>query len=570
MAPYNTEMPPIQRFWLLLKPDGRDIQAVYVYAIFSGLITLSLPLGIQAIINMIQGGEVNAAWVLLVSVVVLGLLISGILQILQLRITENLQQRIFARSAFEFAYRIPRFKMEALYKHYAPELMNRFFDTITLQKGISKILIDFTSASLQVVFGLILLSFYHPFFIIFSVILIVLIFVIFKFTGYRGMVTSLKESKHKYQLAYWLEEVARTNMSFKLAGQSKLPLHRTDVHTKDYLEARENHFKVLVLQYGFLIGFKVLIATGLLAIGGVLVMDQLMNIGQFVAAEIIIILIMASVEKLILSLETIYDVLTSLEKIGQVTDIELENTSGYDFAEHATNLGLQLDIHNLTFEYPHYHKPSINNLTLNIKPGEKVVLAGANGSGKSTLLHLICGFYTKYDGNISYNNLPLGNLNLESLRAQIGDFLSQELLFEETLLNNIAMGREAATFERVQWAIKSLKLEGFVKSLPKGYEEPLDPQGKKLPRSIVQKLLLARCLAANPKLIILEDTFEHILGEEKNQIIDFLTDPKNGWTFIASSTNEYLMKKADRVVVLSEGSLLAEGKYDDVKHLIAL
>ena len=299
------KLSPLARFWRMLKPDRKEIRDVYVYGIFNGIIWLSLPLGIQAIVNLIQGGQVNAAWILLVAVVVLGVALTGILQIFQLRITENIQQRIFTRASLEFTYRVPRIKLEQLYKYYAPELMNRFFDVTSVQKGLSKLLIDFSSAGLQVIFGLLLLSFYHPFFVLFSMVLLFLVYIIFRFTAKPGLEASIRESSHKYALAHWLEETARTSITFKLAGNTDLPLKKADAHTTAYLGAREKHFKILIQQYSLLTFFKVLVATGLLAIGGLLVMEQLMNIGQFIAAEIIIITVMSSVEKLILSLETI-------------------------------------------------------------------------------------------------------------------------------------------------------------------------------------------------------------------------------------------------------------------------
>ena len=167
----------------------------------------------------------------------------------QLRITENLQQKIFTRAAFEFAYRIPKIKMERLYKHYAPELMNRFFDIVSVQKGLSKIIVDFSTASIQVLFGLILLSIYHPFFIIFSLVLVILVYFIFRYTAQRGLETSLEESKHKYKIAHQLEELARTFMTFKLAGRTELPLEQINRTANKYINSRESHFAVLIKQF---------------------------------------------------------------------------------------------------------------------------------------------------------------------------------------------------------------------------------------------------------------------------------------------------------------------------------
>ena len=303
---------PLGRLRRLLKVDRKEIYQVYVYALLNGLVNLSLPLGIQAIVNLIQGGERSTAWLVLVAFVILGVALTGIFQLLQLRIVENIAQKIFSRASFEFAFRIPRIQYKSLHDYYAPELANRFFDTLTIQKGLPKILIDFSLAAFQIVVGLIVLSLYHQFFILFGVFLIVIIYTIIVITGPKGLRTSLEESKYKYKVAYWLEEIARTKLSFKLVHKPEISLAKTNEQVASYLESRESHFRLLILQFLNLIGFKVLIAAGLLIIGSILVFEQQMNIGQFVAAEIIIILIINSVEKLIKSLDSIYDVLTAL------------------------------------------------------------------------------------------------------------------------------------------------------------------------------------------------------------------------------------------------------------------
>lgn len=208
-------MTPLKRFINLLKLDKKDIVQIFFYAIFAGIVSLSLPLGIQAIINFIQAGRISASWIVLVVLVVFGVAFVGVLSLMQLRITENLQQKIFVRAAFEFAYRIPKFKFEEIYNKYSPEIANRFFDTLNIQKGTSKLLIDFSAALLQITFGLILLSLYHPFFIIFGILLMVLLYFIFKFSYIPGLESSLKESKFKYKVAAWLQELARNSNTFK-------------------------------------------------------------------------------------------------------------------------------------------------------------------------------------------------------------------------------------------------------------------------------------------------------------------------------------------------------------------
>jgi ABC-type bacteriocin/lantibiotic exporter with double-glycine peptidase domain len=218
---------PLRRLFLLLKPDRKEIRNVYFFAVLSGLMSLSLPLGIQAIISFVQTGQVSASWFFLVFLVITAIAFSGILNILQMRITENLQQRIFVKSAFDFADRMPKIKLEELLKKYAPELTNRFFDTLTIQKGISKLLIDFTSTTLQILFGLILLSFYHTFFIFFGFILLLLLVLLIRYSAYSGLRTSMDESKFKYKIAHWLEEIAHSRLSIKMTGNPSFTLFKT-------------------------------------------------------------------------------------------------------------------------------------------------------------------------------------------------------------------------------------------------------------------------------------------------------------------------------------------------------
>ncbi len=551
----NIQMTPLKRFWMLLRPDRSEIRNVYVYAIFNGLINLSLPIGIQAIVNLIQGGAISTSWVILVFFVTLGIALGGIMQVNQLRITENLQQKIFTRAAFEFAYRIPRIKLERLYREYAPELMNRFFDVVSVQKSLSKILIDFSTATIQVIFGLMLLSVYHPFFILFSFFLVVMVVIIFRLTAKRGLETSLDESKRKYQIAHWLQELARANHTFKLAGTTDLPLDEVNKTTERYVEAREAHFGILIKQYWLMIGFKVLVALGLLLIGGILVMEQQMNIGQFVAAEIIILLIINSVEKLILSFETIYDALTSLEKIGQVTDMELDADGGIEM--NGKKAGLQVELDNVRFIYPQEQKVVIDDITFKIESGKRIFITGQNDSGKSTLLYLIGGLFIPSSGSVTIDNIPMANYNPESLRSRVGGYLRDDRLFEGTLLENITLGREKATFQNVQWAIKHLGLEELLKNLPFGYDTRIMPHGRQFSKSTIAKILIARAIADKPRLLLLENSFSVFSDTDREQILNFLMSKDHDWTVILTSSTPYSIGHlVDEHIELRKGKII--------------
>lgn len=551
-------MTPLKRFSNLLALDKKDVYQIFFYAIFAGLISLSLPLGIQAIINFIQSGRVSASWIVLIILVVFGVALVGTLSLLQLRITENLQQKIFVRSSFEFAARLPKIKSEQLYNTYPPELANRFFDTVMIQKGTSKLLIDFSAALLQIVFGILLLSLYHPYFILFGILLLILLYFIFKFSYKSGLETSLKESKFKYKVASWLQEIARNNISFRNKLNYDFALEKNNQIVSDYLIYREKHFDVIKKQFSQLIIFKIIITASLLSIGGFLVLSQEMNIGQFVAAEIIILLVITSVEKIIIGLETFYDVLTSIEKIGQVTDFELEEDA--NTKDDNCYMNIVLETENIKFKFPDSENEVLNAISLKIEQGEKIVIEGENGSGKTTLIRLLSGILQPTSGSFYINDDTFRKINLKQYRSQIGSIIRSETPFEGTILENITFKDATIPFEDIKWAIDGVQLSSFIKSLPKGLDSRIFPEGKQLSSSNVQKILLARSIIHRPKILFYEDPTDTMDEKVANEIIDFITSDANKWTIIVSSKNPYWKTKCTRKITMQNGSIQLDSK----------
>lgn len=432
---------PVKRLIRLLSEEKRDIFYIFVYAAFVGIISLTLPLGIQATVELVSGGVVFSSIYLLIGLVLLGILASGGLQIMQITLVEYLQRRIFTKAALEFTFRIPRMKIESLSNLHAPELVNRFFDVLTIQKGLPKLLGDLTSGVIQILFGLVLLSFYHPFFVFFGLALILTLVLIFRLTGPKGLQSSIKESKYKYKVVYWLEEIARTLNSFKISGNTNLPVKKTEYNVNNYLINRKVHFKVLVSQYIYIVLFKAAITGGLLIIGTSLVINREITLGQFVAAEVIIILILNSVEKIITYMDVVYDMLTAVDKISQVTDLPLEKVGGIDLNNEELNKGFSIRLKDLSYTYPGADKPAIHNINTGFACGEKICISGGNESGKTTLTNTISGINLNFAGALTINEYSLRDLDLTNLRDKLAKNVSSDDLFEGTLLDNIVVGK---------------------------------------------------------------------------------------------------------------------------------
>ncbi len=563
-AAQNIFANPVRRILQVIKLEKNEISSVYFYAILNGLIQLSLPLGIQAIISFVLGGTISTSLVIMISLVVLGVFINGLLNINQMRLIEKVQQKIFVRYSFEFAERIPKLNLQSVDSYYLPELVNRFFDTVTLQKGISKLLLDIPAATIQIIFGLLLLSFYHPVFIFFGLVLILIIYLILRFTSAKGMESSLRESDYKYSVAGWLEEMARVIKSFKFSRNTSLNIQRTDKLVTGYLTQRTIHFKILQWQYWSLVSFKVLITAAMLIVGSILLVNQQLNIGQFIAAEIIIISVINSIEKILINLDTVYDVLTSVEKLAKITDKPLEEDGMIELP--AENNGLAVEMNNVLFSYDDVALPVLSHINFMVNSNEKVCIMGATGSGKSTLLRLMSGAYNNFHGNIFINGIQLSNYKLDSLRMQTGILLSQQDIFQGTLLENITMGNSNISPQHVIRLAEKVGLKAFFAELNDGLNTDIDPAGKKLSRNIIQKILLLRALVNHPRLVLLEEPFDGISEAAKKSVINYLLNETAAQTILISSNDEAFALQCDKVIYLEKGKVKAIGKWNDIKN----
>lgn len=510
----------------LLKLEKADISALYFYAVVSGILSLSLPLGIQSVIHFIQSGQITTSWTLLVLLVIAGVVLTGVMQIMQLRITENIQQRIYVHYSFDFAHRFPRFNRQAISGKIPAELMNRFFDVISLQKGFSKVLLDFTSAFLQIAFSLLVLSLYHPFYIAFSFLLILLLVMIFRPIIKRGLDTSLKESKYKYASAYWLQEIARADWSFRLIPNEKLSLNRLDEHANNYLKSRENHFQILWKQFIWMIAIKALIVASLLGLGGYLVISQQINLGQFVAAEVLILLLLAAVEKIIQSLETLYDVCTSLEKLEEVREIPVT------FEENVNQKTVEL----FPLEMIRVNMEEIKPI-IHIEKGQNIQLTGSNQGKITKFLRQLIDPTVDAKFSPRWNfHVPDGN-QLTSGFDQIGWFAKGTHLIEGSLFENVQFGRNEISDKQVIEILNLVNLTHIYKKQPNGLDFKISKSDKLLSEEERDRLLIARAIANNPNLLILSFIGSSITAQDRLKLIQDIHTHIPETTFVIATEN---------------------------------
>lgn len=546
----NIELSGFRKLFQFLRLERVELASIYFYATLSGLVQLSLPLGIQAIIGFVLGATMVTSVYVLIFFIVLGTFVVGLLRIKQMNVIEKVQQKIFVRYAFAFTQKVPHLDSKGIDHYYLPEKINRFFEVLTIQKGITKMMLDIPVASIQIVLGLLLLSFYHPLFIVFDVVLILIVFIMLRFTYKIGLKTSLEESNHKYSVVAWLQEMGRVVKSLKFSQGDDYALKHTDERTLHYVRSRTLHYKILAFQYRTIVFFKVSVTALMLILGTYLLFNQSLNIGEFVAVEIVIITVINSLEKIITKLDSVYDVITGLIKMDSLLDIqeEEEGTFRYD----PSLSGMKLEFRHVNFSYEENQR-ILEQISFTAQPNSITMLSGEEGSGKSTILKLMTGMYKADSGILLINDVPIQNYSLQALRQHIGVLLQQHDIFEGSVYDNITLGRSNISVDQIMLIAHKLGIEDFISQLPKAFETTIDPLGRKLPVTLVKKILLLRALVGDPCLILLEDPCLGLEAGIKQKTLQYLNEIKKGKTIIISGNDPDFIAHADRTIYIENG-----------------
>jgi ATP-binding cassette subfamily B protein len=543
---------PRQRLWKLILTEKQEIIPIYFYAMLNGLLQLAVPLGVQAIIGFVIGASMVTSIYVLIIIIVIAVLIVGIMQIKQMQVIEKIQQKIFTRYAFDFAETIPQIDSSIHDKDYLPEKVNRFFDTINVQKGLSKLLLDIPTASIQIILGLLLLALYHPVFIIFGSLLLFILWLILKITGKKGLRTSLKESSYKYAVAGWLQEMAQNIKTFKFSQGTHLNLQKTDTNLLGYLSSRTSHFNVLLFQYWSLVIFKVAITLGMLGVGSYLLIEQQLNIGEFIAAELVILTVISAVEKLIINLDSVYDVITGLEKLSIVLETKLEKDGNIPYRKQDS--GMDIRFNHFSFRYPE-ESPLFKDVNLSVPANSIVCISGETGSGKSTLLRLLGAFYSDFEGSILFNQIPIGQYSLLTLRQNTGVFLHQQELFKGSILENIALGRTEVTYQKVIDYIHELGFGSYFSTFKESLETQVHQSGMNLPYTLQKIILLLRTLVNEPSLLLLEEPWQGMDEKTRKSMEAHLFHKRQNATIFVASNDPGFAQQCDYVITINNGTL---------------
>ncbi len=532
--------------------EKKDVTNIYFYAILNGLVLLSVPLGIQSIVSFVMGATMTTSIYILIFFVVIGTWLAGYFRLKVIQIIEKIQQKIFVEFSIAIADKIPKADLSYTRKYYLPELVNRFFDIQNLQKGISKILLEIPTALIQIVFGILLLSFYHPWFLAFGGLVILSVVIIFRYTMESGIKSSIEESNKKYDTAAWIEDIAGSVKTFKMHFENESHLKGTDERVIEYLKHRTAHFKVLVFQYKTIIAFKVIITLAMLAIGTYLLINQKLNIGAFIATEIVVLSIMSAVEKLIVSLESYYDLIASFAKLSKITELKEESNGEITLSQKET--GTEIEFKNVSFSF-NDNTPILSDLNFKIRENSLTILTGKLGSGKTLLLNMITGFFEPSSGTILIDRIPLKNIEKQQLRNTIGLYLENMKIIQGTVKENIILGNSQSHTEDILELSENIGIDNIPSMFSSGFFTEVSETDPEITFSSRKKILLLRALLGEKRLIILENPFAGIREEYQEKLMQYLQKIKANTTIIIVSQDAELLKYADQHIHMEGGTL---------------
>lgn len=559
-APANDSL---NKLWSLILKERQDILVVVVYGIAVGVFSLAVPIAAQSLVNTVAFNSLLQPIVVLTTIVLVMLGLASILRVIQTAIVEVIQQRIFVRVSLDLAYRLPRLRMDTYDSARGTELVNRFFEVITVQKAAALMLLDGLAVALQAIIGLVLLAFYHPILLAFDVVLVFSMALVLWVPASRAVKTSIKESKAKYQVIAWLEEIARNPIVFKLSQGADYALQRADGVTKQYLLARKYHFKVLLQQISGTLLVQTVLSALLLGLGSVLVIKKQLTLGQLVAAEIVVTMVVSGFAKFGKYLEGYYDLAAAIDKLGALFDLPLEDSPdthsppAVKTNEVSRTEAYSVKLKDVQFTYPTITHEALDNISIEIKKYSKIGIYGSNASGKSTLLDIMIGLRQPTSGYVEIAEQDLRDQSHDWFRSHVALVRKVEI-FDGTILENIQVGRPAVTLDVAKDALKKVDLLADISALPDGLQTSLAGSLNPLSAGQTQRLMLARALAGRPKLLLLDEALENIDGVTKAKILTMLVANDAPWTLVLASHDKTELQHCSMIYRLEQGHIELE------------
>ena len=413
-------------------------------------------------------------------------------------------------------------------------------------------MLDGSGVILQAATGLLVLSFYHPLMLALSIFLLgSMVLVAYSF-GRGAPKTAIRESYAKYDLAAWMEELVRHPTTFRTSAGRRRAETKADALVASWVSARRDHYRIVFRQFIAALGLQALVNTGLLALGGFLVVTGELTLGQLVASEIIVASVVASFARLAKQFETYYDLLAAVEKVNDLFELPLETPpQGHDVIRESGSA--RLACHDVDLKGLGGH--TLRDVSLDLAPGERVALVGPSGAGKGQLLEVLAGLRSADAGYVTLNERDLRDQSAEATRDAISLIRTPQIL-PASLLNNLTIVSTEATLDEVEDALERVGLLEEIRRFPNGLQTWVNEAGEPLSRSQAVRLEIARALLSKPAVVLLDFQTVDLEDESMRPALDTLLDPEQQWTLLCVTSSQAVASRCDRVLQIETGELV--------------
>jgi putative ABC transport system ATP-binding protein len=525
------------RLGAILALERQDVFMILALALGVGLLSIVTPAAIEAVVNVVAFGVL--LWpVIVLALVMLGFLcFAALLRAMQVLAMEYMQRRIFARTANAFAMRFAKAEIESFDGRNPTDIVNRFFEVASEQKALATLLVEGTSVVMITIVGMAVLSFYHPYLLTFGLVLIGLIAFLLGVLGFNGVSTAIDESYAKFDVAAWLEEIAKCPHTFRFGRGGSVAIDRANQLTTHYIDLRREHFRVVWRQTLFALLLEAIASTVLLGLGGWLVINQQLNLGQLVAGELIVTLVLSALSKSGKYLEIFYDLQASLDKLAVIEELTLEPAGGELLPESAEPMRVRAEI----------HQTGTEPKTLEASPGERIAVVGEPGCGKSFLLETLALLRVPHGGLLEFDGIDARSLDRAATRLRIA-LVGQAETFAGTVAENVRVGRSELTAADVREALEMVGLAEQVARLPKGVSSPLASDGLPLSTNELLRLSIARAIAGKPRLLLIDGLLDGLDVADCPELIESLFERTHLWTLVVVTSRKDITRRCDRTV----------------------
>ncbi|GGO89807.1 ABC transporter transmembrane domain-containing protein [Stakelama pacifica] len=497
--------------WLreIIGPDSAYIKLGIVYTVAISLLSLATPISVQLLINSVARTALPAPLWTLSAMLFLLLLLVAALSSFRVYVMYLFEQRLFARVVAEITVRAVHAQNPFFADENRGHLFNRYFDLTVVQKAVPSLVIGAFTILLRAAVGLAVTSFYHPFFLAFNAILVLIVFGIWALWR-RGAITSAVALSHaKHEAARWLESVGASNGFYKSSRHMNFAMDRSEQVTRNYVTTHQRYFRYSFAQtLGFFLLYAVASAA-LLLLGGTLILRMELSLGQLVAAELILSGVFYGIYQLGWYLDTFYDLVASSEELSLVFSIPQESGVASGTAPRGGAVKLR-DV-----------EISGARLNFEMASGEQIVAVVEPGIERVLALTLK-RHASPERGIVSVGGRELGEFDMYLLRTDIV-VLDRPTIVEVTIREYLSLAVPSSGGD-IMDVLDEVGLTERIGMLPEGLDTQLGSSGAPLSISEVMSLKLANALLRRPKVLVLSQLFDMMPTERLQRVLTLFRD----------------------------------------------